>query len=167
MQRKLIYQGNSRKPVSHAILHCGALPPGWAVGKTPAQARDIIEGWHKARGMKQIGYHYLVMPNGHVALGRPLNIEGAHTFGHNKNTLGVLMVEVGYITQLGTYLDYFTPVQMQAVRELLAHHGITKVTGHNDHVPKLCPGFRVTAEDFLSPVSPETCWQRIGRILRP
>lgn len=163
---ELIYQGTSKVPVRRAILHCAATPTGWANGKTAAQVRDVIREWHLARGWNDIGYHYVVLPNGHVAKGRPLQQQGAHCKGHNRDTLGIVMIEARAIDRVGKFGDHFEPAQMQAVQELLHHHGIDRVSGHNDHAATLCPGFVVDPVEWLGKPS-DGCWlwQSIGRIL--
>ena len=37
-----------------------------------------IDRWHKARGWKGIGYHYVIRENGDIEPGRPLTMAGAH-----------------------------------------------------------------------------------------
>lgn len=166
LKSNLITRGTARQPVRSAILHCAATPSGWAEGKTAAQVRDVIREWHLARGWSDIGYHYVVLPNGHVASGRPLHLDGAHCKGHNKNTLGIVMIEARAVQAIGKFSDHFEQTQAQAVRELLLYHGIEKVSGHNDHAATLCPGFRVDAAEWLAnPDQGCKAWLSIGRII--
>ena len=68
------------------VIHCTDSP----------DARDIgaleIDRWHRERGWGRIGYHYVVRRNGDVEKGRPDESIGAHVFGHNKNSIGVVWV---------------------------------------------------------------------------
>ena len=61
--------------IDKIIVHCSATPEG----------RDIdaakIDEWHKKRGWKMIGYHFVVKLDGIIELGRPLDMQGAHTKG--------------------------------------------------------------------------------------
>lgn len=164
MRIENIYFGTSKKPIRHAILHCAAINDGQFDGMSGEQIKQVIKGWHIERGFNDIGYHYIVLPRGHVTIGRSLTRVGAHTVGLNTSSLGVLLVETRKIIKVAQYGDYFTPLQKQAVTEILRHHGITKVTGHNDHAPRLCPGFKVDQTDFLP--SDANCWQKIGAILK-
>lgn len=134
---------------STAILHCAAVSSNWHVGKTAAEAVNTIRGWHLQNGWKDIGYHYVIMPDGSVASGRPYDQDGAHTSGHNKNTVGILLVENVRVTAVKTFDHYFTSSQRTALKALLKGLRVTSVKGHNDYAAKLCPGFTVKTEDWL------------------
>lgn len=41
------------------------------------------------RGFKDIGYHYIVMPDGDCVCTRSVTEVGAHCIGHNKTSIGV------------------------------------------------------------------------------
>lgn len=149
MRVELIRFGVMTAPVRHMVLHCAAIPTGFFEGRSGPHIRDVIKRWHIARGFSDVGYHYIVTPQGFVTIGRPVSKQGAHTLGLNATTLGVLLIESAKVTKVGDFADYYTDRQRLAVRELARHHGITRVSGHNDHSPRLCPGFRVKTEDFV------------------
>jgi N-acetylmuramoyl-L-alanine amidase len=52
---------------------------------------QIIDQWHKARGWKGIGYHFLICPNGKLEVGRLLDEIGAHAEGYNKDSIGICL----------------------------------------------------------------------------
>jgi N-acetylmuramoyl-L-alanine amidase len=132
-----------------AILHCAAVPTGWAIGKTAEEAAAEVNRWHIQRGFAGIGYHYVVAVDGGMAAGRPISKVGAHCLGHN-DTLGILMLEHRKIDRMGVFGDWFTEVQRESVRRLVAGHGITSVVGHNHYDDgKLCPGFVVRSSEFM------------------
>lgn len=133
-------------PVTHAILHCAAVSDGWTASRTLQGATKEIAGWHKAQGWADIGYHYVIHPTGDYMQGRPLHRDGAHTLGHNKGTLGILLLECRSVARVGAFSDFFTPQQRATVISLVRTHQLTKLSGHNDHAAKLCPGFSVSAE---------------------
>ena len=54
------------------VIHCSAVRPNQT-----SSAKDI-EKWHKDRGFKCIGYHYVVRRNGEIEPGRPEGQIGAH-----------------------------------------------------------------------------------------
>lgn len=164
-----LYHQPKRVPVTKAIVHCAAVPTGWLEGKTPAKAREFIKGWHIERGFKDIGYHYLVYPDGTIQAGRDLSEVGAHTVGHNIGSLGILLIESRKIDKMRHFLDYFTPNQRDAVISLLDLHQIRSVHGHNEFAPKLCPGFYVKPDTFAKP-KPSSAYpkpfRRISDVLR-
>lgn len=53
------------RKITKIIVHCTATPEGRAV--SVAQ----VDAWHKERGFRCIGYHYLVGLDGTVTAGRP------------------------------------------------------------------------------------------------
>ena len=69
--------------INEIIIHCSATPEG----------RDYtvadIDRWHKARGWRGIGYHYVIYRDGSVHAGRPVEQIGAHCTGHNANSIGI------------------------------------------------------------------------------
>lgn len=55
---------------------------------TPHTVQDVHK-WHQKKQWAGIGYHFFIDKNGEIYTGRPLNAVGAHTLGHNKNSIGV------------------------------------------------------------------------------
>ncbi len=76
--------------VTHLIVHHSAganVSADWA-----AVVRSI---WHyhvDTREWDDIGYNWLIDPNGVLYEGRPDNVRGAHFSGHNTGTLGVCVL---------------------------------------------------------------------------
>ncbi|VDC31846.1 N-acetylmuramoyl-L-alanine amidase [Pseudogemmobacter humi] len=147
----MIYQGKARAPVREAVIHCAAIKTGQFKGQRPFQVFSTINRWHHERGFTNgFGYHGLVMPDGSFYSGRPYSMIGAHVQGHNTGTLGFLLIESREITRIGEFEDWFTPVQRQTLRRELGYvSGLERVTGHNDHANRLCPGFKVKTSDWL------------------
>lgn len=152
----MIYQGAAGYPVKEVILHTSATPGDWWKGKHVTQMRDAIDQWHKDRGWKGIGYHFVVAPDGTVARGRPVSEVGAHVKERNRGTIGICMVPFRTHHGIKTFSDYFTSAQRETVRKIIADlPGIDRVTGHNDYTSmKECPGFKVVSSEWLpSPTS--------------
>ena len=152
----MIYHGSERTPVREVVLHCAAIKTGQFDGMTAFQVFAIVNRWHKERGFKHgFGYHQIIMPDGGLYGGRPLSMIGAHVFGHNAGTVGVLLIESREITHIGEFSDWFTEAQRETLKGYLGwlrqEHGIERVTGHNDHAARLCPGFKVISKEWLSP----------------
>lgn len=146
----MIYQGKARYPVREAVLHCAAIRTGQFDAMRPFQVFSIVNRWHVERGWKGFGYHGLIMPKGEYYPGRPFDMIGAHVKGHNRGTLGFLLIESRKVERIGDFTDWFTPPQRETLLDTLASvDGIERVTGHNDHAPKLCPGFKVQSADWL------------------
>ena len=150
----MIYQGSKRHPVHEVILHTSATPESWAKGKTLEEMTKEIRRWHvEDNGWKDIGYHRVFGPLGDVAVGRSLWTPGAHVANRNAGTIGLCLIPVKTITEMGTPEDFYTKAQINAVRgflqELSNMTEIKKVSGHNEYANKLCPGFIVKQGDWL------------------
>ena len=131
------------RKINEIIVHCSAT----------AEGRDYtvadIDGWHKARGWRCIGYHYVIYRDGSVHTGRPVAQIGAHCTGHNANSIGVCYIG-GCAADGKTPKDTRTPQQREALRRLVAdlqkqYPGAT-VHGHREFAAKACPSFDVKTE---------------------
>lgn len=104
--------------------------------------------WHKSRGFKRIGYHYLIDLNGEVLKGRDIETIGAHCKNHNAHSIGIAYV--GGLSTDGTPKDTRTDEQKDALFCLLSslhkQYPKAKIYGHNDFANKACPCFDVKAE---------------------
>ena len=75
------------RKINRIILHCTATPEGKHFDV------DTIRRWHvKDRGWKDIGYHYVIYLDGSVHEGLPVEQTGAHTSGHNADSIGIVYV---------------------------------------------------------------------------
>lgn len=103
-------------------LHCSATPSGKKV------AVDVIRSWHKQRGWHDIGYHFVIQPDGLIEEGRPSKYVGAHVHKANYKNLGICLI--------GNYK--FTQQQFTSLDTLLGilhlQHDIPKwaVWGHKE-----------------------------------
>ena len=131
------------RAINKIILHCSATPEGRHT------TVEDIRLWHKQRGWSDIGYHYVVYLDGTVHEGRPIEKSGAHVFGLNKNSIGV--VYVGGVDKNNLKAkDTRTPEQIMALDLLLGSllddfKGAT-LHGHNEFADKACPSFDVQDE---------------------
>lgn len=124
-----------------------------------------IDKWHRERGWKGIGYHFVIgngIPfagmnyagflDGTIETGKTLDYDaevekdeiGAHTLGMNTSTIGICLIGIAS----------FTPKQYDTLKNLLsilmASFGIAKenIVGHRDTESgmkegKTCPNFDV------------------------
>ena len=129
--------------INEIIIHCSATPEAGVY--TVAD----IDRWHKARGWRGIGYHYVIYRDGSVHAGRPVEQIGAHCTGHNANSIGICYIG-GVAADGKTPKDTRTPAQRIALRELVeelrAKYPGATVHGHREFAPKACPSFDVQTE---------------------
>lgn len=129
------------RKISEIILHCSATREGKAF-----TASDI-DRWHRERGWKGCGYHYVITLDGKVEQGRPEQVAGAHCTGRNSESIGVCYI--GGCDMVGKSKDTRTPEQKKAmvtlVRQLMQAHGIgiEDVHCHNEFSSKACPSFSI------------------------
>ena len=74
------------RDIREIIVHCSATPEGKHF--TVAD----IDAWHKKRGFKCIGYHFVIYLDGSVNVGRNIEEIGAHCLGHNANSIGICYI---------------------------------------------------------------------------
>lgn len=120
------------------ILHCSATEPDHDI--TVAD----VNRWHRARGWKEIGYHFLIRLDGTIERGRDIDLVGAHCKGHNATTIGICYA--GGV-QDGKPTDTMTSHQEMAllslVNALKRVFGDLPLHGHNEFSSKACPSFDV------------------------
>lgn len=130
------------RKINEIIVHCTATPEG-----KDYHVADV-DKWHKARGWKKIGYHYLITLDGTVEKGRGENEIGAHCTSHNKNSIGVCYV--GGLDKNGIPKDTRTEAQKKALLQLIIALVIkypqAKIYGHCELANKACPCFDVQKE---------------------
>lgn len=131
------------RKITKIIVHCSATPEG----------RDYtvadIDRWHKQRGWKGIGYHYVIYRDGSIHAGRKIEEIGAHCTGQNANSIGICYIG-GLANDGKTPKDTRTPEQRTALRSLINElkakfPGVT-VHGHREFANKACPCFDVKTE---------------------
>lgn len=128
--------------IDKIILHCTATIEG-----KDYRAKDI-DRWHKARGWKGIGYHYVIDLDGTVEKGRKDSEIGAHCSGQNAHSIGVVYVG-GLATDGKSAKDTRTKEQKAAlitlVKKLLKQYNLTinNVYCHNQFANKACPSFSI------------------------
>lgn len=84
------------------IIHCSASPDDMDIG-----VKEIRQ-WHEQRGWSDIGYHFVIRRDGTIELGRPIEIMGAHAYGHNRDSIGTCLVGI----------NNFTEAQFNSLRKL-------------------------------------------------
>ena len=129
--------------ITEIIVHCSATPEGrpHTVGE--------IRAWHKQRGFKDIGYHYVIYLDGSIHAGRDESVIGAHCTGHNRYSIGVCYIG-GMTKDMKAAKDTRTEAQkkslLQLLRQLKKKYPQAKIYGHRDFAAKACPSFDARKE---------------------
>jgi len=130
------------RKINKIIIHCTATPKGREVTK------EHLRQWHvEERGWSDIGYHFFIDLAGEIHECRPIERTGAHTKGHNWDSIGI-----AYAGGLDENMDPFdtrNQAQKEALLDLLcqlkdAYGGI--IYGHRDFSSKACPSFDAKTE---------------------
>ena len=132
------------RDLNRIILHCAATREGKDFSV------DTIREWHvNGRGWSDIGYHWVIRLDGSIEVGRPLEKSGAHTKGHNKDSVGVCYI--GGCDADGKPKDTMNPEQEKAWRMIVLSlrtlYGDLTIHGHNEFAKKACPSF-IVKEQF-------------------
>lgn len=137
--------------IGFIAIHCSATPSS-AVNIDAAEIRR----WHRQKGWRDIGYHYVVKRDGAVEKGRPDDMPGAHEPRINSHSIAICLVGGSPPTgsreaKKGLGENNYTPAQWASletlVRRLHALHPKAEVIGHRDvpGVAKACPSFEVSS----------------------
>jgi len=133
------------RDINRIVLHCSATVEG------KDYSVDTIRKWHTNKGWSDIGYHYVIQLDGTISQGRPIDKQGAHVRGHNKDSVGICYI--GGVDADIKPKDTMTPEQNSAFRMLvrsiriLFGESIT-IHGHNEFSSKACPSFTVKEKFF-------------------
>ena len=131
------------RKIDKIIIHCSATPEGRDV------KMETIKSWHvKGNGWSDIGYHFVIELDGTLKEGRPLHRSGAHTKGHNAESIGICYV--GGIDKDKNAKDTRTAAQKDTLNKIVAglldDYPEASVHGHNEFAAKACPSFDVQKE---------------------
>lgn len=138
----------STRMITGIVIHHSA-----SGDKTTART---IDRWHNAKRWKGIGYHYVVLSDGRIQEGRDIDLNGAHTKGHNTDTIGICVI--GNFSKNDPldkkYLDRLIAVA-NLVNRLREIYGDIPVTGHREHLDMVmmlnateCPGSKVDLDQM-------------------
>ena len=72
-----------KRIIKEIIIHCSATK------EDKDYTVAVIDRWHRARGFRKIGYHFVIYRNGDIHVGRSLSEIGAHCKGHNAISIGI------------------------------------------------------------------------------
>mgnify|MGYP000009678418 FL=1 len=131
----------SRSSTDYLVVHCSATQ------NKPEYTWKTIDQMHRQRGWLGIGYHFVILTDGTIQNGRPLEAIGSHVLGYNDDSVGICLI--GGTDRNGKSVDNFTEKQKESLKKLLdwlkSKYPKAKVLGHRDFpgVAKDCPCFDV------------------------
>lgn len=131
----------SMNGIRRITVHHDGMPPVWIGSAADAADRiEVIRRSHvESRGFADIGYHYVIDPQGRVWEGRSVAYQGAHVHDNNENNLGILVLgnfERQTPTAAATAaLDAFLASQMDRYRVPMG-----RVKTHREITVTECPG---------------------------
>jgi len=123
------------------VIHCADTPEG-----VYFDIKDIRK-WHvQERGWSDVGYHYIILLDGTIQLGRDLKTTGAHVSGYNSNSIGVCYIGGKHGVDTRTTQQKVALVYL--VGSLKRIFKSAEVWGHKDFpgVRKYCPSFDAITE---------------------
>lgn len=139
-------KSNINSKMNTIVIHCSATKEFNNI------TSKEIKKWHLQRGFKDIGYHFVILLDGTIEIGRPLNQQGAHVLGHNSYTIGICYV--GGLDANGKPKDTRTPEQKKALIELVDTlksniTTINSVKGHRDYSKDLNKNGKIDASEYI------------------
>lgn len=129
------------RKITEIVVHCAATPAG-----ADFDIEDIRK-WHvDERGWSDVGYHYVILLDGTIQLGRNLDVVGAHVAGHNLNSIGICYI--GGSNGEDTRTDEQKESLEFLLNTLKRIFKKASILGHRDYegVAKSCPSFDAKEE---------------------
>lgn len=136
-----------RSQTKRVILH------GGHTEHSQANLKDWLLVNGRKLGLLEVGYHYIIFPDGNPVCTRPHDRVGAHAPGFNKDSIGVYLAGgLRYRDgpdgeQIAVQCDNFTPAQWHTLRFLMAelrgYYPELDLKGHGELLhrprPHMCP----------------------------
>ncbi len=128
------------RQITSLVIHTADTPAGKFFNA------DDIRSWHIKRGWSDIGYHYVILLDGTIELGRQINVIGAHVAGHNSNSIGICYIGGGGGEDTRTEAQKTSLIFLLNTLKLMFKKA--DILGHRDFegVTKSCPNFNAIAE---------------------
>ncbi len=131
--------------INKVIIHASATKPNQKVNA------DIIRNWHKSKGWLDIGYHFVILPDGTIEIGRPIEKAGAHVKGHNFDSIGICLI--GGLNLKGKPENNFTENQFNSLGLLVDgfkwQFNISEIKGHRDYSPDKNKDGKITKNEWV------------------
>lgn len=133
--------------IHHAALRSTIL----FTGKNHQNIVDEIRRWHvDERGWNDIGYHYVIFPDGIMMTGRPVEKKPASIKFHNRGAIAICLwgdydVEIPEIQMLYSAGRLCTNIIENFNLNLKAD-----IIFHREYSLKTCPGKNIRKNDFIN-----------------
>ena len=130
----------NRTDVEYIVVHCTYSPASMHVDAA------VVDRWHREKGWRGIGYHKVILRDGTIEDGRPLDQQGAHVRGVNNRSVGIALAGGMNEERDGPEINY-TDEQYDKLRDLLdelttKNFPKAEVKSHTDFDKnKTCPNF--------------------------
>ncbi|XP_020782553.1 peptidoglycan recognition protein 5 [Boleophthalmus pectinirostris] len=137
------HKDNLQYPAKRAIIHHTAMRNTKTLAESISELQIIQKGHMQNKHYDDIGYNFLVGEDGTVYEGRGWGVMGAHTKGHNKDSLGIAF--------MGNFTDESPSLKaLTSVKQLL-EAGVAQgfllpeflLFGHRDLGNTECPGAKL------------------------
>lgn len=136
------------RDIKRIFVHCTAGPQNQSV-------QTILNYWKKSLGWKNPGYHYLIKPDGNIAVLQPEDKPSNGVAGYNSTAINVCYI--GGVDKNGKPVDNRTDAQKVALFDLLVKlkqkYPKAVIMGHRDiwgsdktKWKKACPCFDAKKE---------------------
>lgn len=106
-------------------------------GNKQKSIQDIIDLHVKKNHWSTIGYHFTISKSGNIYYTRDLKYAGAHTYHHNRNSIGIALF--GEFNE-----EKPTEKQVESLRKLVKtlkeNYEIKEILGHNEAIYKYVKG---------------------------
>lgn len=96
---------------------------------------EQIDKYHKERGWKGIGYHYIIRRNGDIEKGRADYEIGAHAKNRNENSIGIVLSGRDMTLEQKMTLSVM-------LKKMVVRYNIKSIERHHEE----CPGESVAVE---------------------
>ena len=134
-----------RVKTKYIVVHCTATPADFDIGV------EWVRKVHKAKGWRDVGYHYVIKRDGTVESGRPQQETGAHVKYFNSVSVGVALV--GGVDNNHKAENNFTKEQfsslLKLVKKLKGEYTGAKILGHRDLSPDKNKDGKITQDEWL------------------
>ena len=107
------------------------------------QEMQFIQDYHQnGRGWIDIGYHFLISPQGDIFEGRPINVVGAHVKNRNTGNVGISIMGNYHppVSQVPTEVTIQSFVELGNYLRSAYDINVSSFYAHRDIGPTDCPG---------------------------